>query len=203
MERLMPNEATPRSRSLIPLTALLVAAACGGSDAPKAAGEDAPAASGTAEAGPAAQAPDACTFFSRAELEEAVGWELREGEPEDAPAGASICDFETPPGMSVTRTFPNPALPKSVGFGSLMINTHASDPREFAQFRQTLGAEAEDVPGIGDGAYFYGLNLLYVRVGNLGFSVRIYTDALSEADRGRVREVMLKLGRMGAARVGR
>lgn len=198
----MPNEATPRLRSLMPLTVLLVSAACGGGDAPKAADENAPAASSGAEAGPAAKAPDACTFFSRAELEETVGWELREGKPEDAPAGSSICDFETPPGAYVTRTFPNPALPNSVGFASLTVNTHPSDPGNFTEFRQTLGAEAEDVPGIGDGAYVYGFNLLYVRVGNLGFSVRIYTDAQTDADRGRVREVVLKLGRMGAARLG-
>jgi hypothetical protein len=189
-------------RYLIALTALFLSIACGGGDAPKAADGNTPAATSSAEAGPAAKAPDACTFFSRAELEETVGWELREGDPEDAPAGSSICDFETPPGAYVTRTFPNPALPKSVGFGSLTVNSHPADPRNFAEFRQTLGAAAEDVSGIGDGAYFYGPDLLYVRVGNLGFSVRIYTDAQTDADRGRVREVMLKLGRMGAARLG-
>jgi len=192
---------TPRLLYLISFTALVVSVACGGSGTQSAAGEKPPAASSSAAADSTVKAPDACAFFSRAELEKTVGWELREGESEDAPPGFSICDFETPPLMHVTRTFPNPAL-QSVGFSSLTINTHPSDPQRFAQFRQTLGAGAEEVPGIGDGAYFNGPDLLYVRVGKLGFSVRIYTNAGTDADRGRVREVMFTLGKMGAARRG-
>jgi hypothetical protein len=46
-----------------------------------------------------------------------------------------------------------------------------------------------------------GGDMLYVRVGNLGFSLRIYTNAGNEADWARVREVMLKLGRLGASRL--
>jgi hypothetical protein len=37
--------------------------------------------------------------------------------------------------------------------------------------------------------------------GNRGFSLRIYTNAGNEADWARVREVMLKLGRLGSSRL--
>ena len=43
-----------------------------------------------------------------------------------------------------------------------------------------------DVPGVGDDAYLNGPDLLFVRVGNRGFSVRIYTDAGTDANRVRV-----------------
>jgi hypothetical protein len=43
--------------------------------------------------------------------------------------------------------------------------------------------------------------MLYVRVGSRGFSVRLYTDAQAEADRARVRDVMVTLGRMGASKL--
>lgn len=145
--------------------------------------------------------PDACAFFARAELEANVGWELRDGEKEDAPPGFSSCDFAMPPQMSITRTFPNPPLPQSVGFSSLMINTHPSDASRFASARQQLGAAVKEVSGVGDAAYFNGPNQLHVRVGNRGFSLRIYTRASTDADWATVREVMLTLGRLGASKL--
>ncbi len=194
------TNAEARVLFLVPLTALLIAA-CGGGDGAGSATPDAPAPGANTAAAAPTNVPDACTFFSRAELEESVGWELREGDKEDAPPGFSECDFETPTRMSVTRTFPNPPLPEAVGFSSVTVNTHPSDPVKFAEFRRNLGAGAEDVPGVGDGAYFYGRDMLYVRVGNRGFSIRIYSNAGNDADWARVRDVMLKLGRLGASRL--
>jgi hypothetical protein len=145
---------------------------------------------------------DACTFIPRAQLEAAVGWELREGKPRTAPAGASECDFATPPQMYVTRTFPNPPLPPAAGFSSIVVNTHPSDATRFAEFRRQLGARAEEVSGLGDAAYFHGPNLLYVRVGTHGFSVRVYVnEPRTDAGRAALRTVMLNLGRLGVARL--
>lgn len=205
----MRIEETLHLRFLIPLMALL-AAGCGGDRDPEAAVDtettsDEIAAvaeqNGPQAAEASVEVPDACSFFDRAQLEQTIGWELREGEPEDMPPGSYACDFETPPLMYVTRTYPDPALPQSVGFGSLTVNTHPSKAQNFDEFRQTLGPAAEDVPDIGDGAYFYGFDMLYVRVGNRGFSLRIYTDAQSDEDRARVREVLLTLAREGASRL--
>ena len=183
-----------------PLALLFVLAACA-SDAPgDGATADVPDAAAGEVAAVAADVPDACTFFTRAELEERLGWELREGEREEQPGGTQ-CDFEMPAGMYITRTFPNPPLPQSVGFSSINVNTHGSTAATFDEFRQQLGADAEEVPGIGDGAYFYGRDMLYVRVGNRGFSLRIYTNASSDADWAKVREVMLDLARLGASRL--
>lgn len=184
------------SSAMISVAAIFTAAGCSGG------GEDV-SNSVTADRGignaavAAVEVPDACTFFSRAELETTVGWELREGEPRDASAGSS-CEFESPPAMYAKRTFPNPALPGSVGFSSLTITTYPSQ----ATFAQGRGMpDAEGVPGLGDDAYFNGSNLLQVRVGSGAFSVRIYTDAESPADWAKVRAVMLTLGRTGASRL--
>ena len=193
-------EKAPRAWLVLPLGALLVCAGCGGRDADRGAAEDTPVPASPPPAEVAVKVPDACSFFGRAELESIVGWELREGDPEEVPAG-SACDFEAPPGSAVTRSFPDPALPRSVGFSSLTINTHPSNAKNFAEMRQTPGASVTDVPGVGDDAYFNGPDLLFVRVGNRGFSVRIYTDAGTDADRVRVREVMVKLGQLGASRL--
>lgn len=181
-------------RILFPCFGLLFTAACGGSGADGAAVEEARTAT-------QAETPDACTFFSRAELEEIVGWQLDEGESEETPAGSSKCDFDTSPGIDVTRTFSDPALPQTVGFRSLVVSTHISDAESADEFRQMLGPDVEDLAGIGDSAYFYRPDMLYVRVGNRGFSLRIYTDARSEADWARVREVMLTLARLGTSRL--
>jgi hypothetical protein len=145
--------------------------------------------------------PNACTFFSHAELESAVGWQLRAGKAKDAPPGTFECSFEKPQDMYITKTYPNPPIPKSADFTSLTVHTHPVDPKRFAEFRKNLGAAAEDVPGIGDGAYFYGPNLLYVRVGESGFSLRTYTSATSAADKARVREATLSLAKLGASKL--
>ena len=195
----METSAAPRVRFLFPLTVLLLAAQCGG-DA-----DEAPAIETStgqnAVPSAAVDVPQACGFIPRAELEEIVGWELREGEADDMPPGSYACDFATPPQMYVTRTFPNPPLPQSVEFSSVKITTYPADLENFALNREIVGPQGEEVGGVGDAAFYNGLDMLYVRVGNRGFSVRLYTNAQTEADRARVRDVMMTLGRNGASKL--
>lgn len=201
----MMREEARRTQVLISFSMLLISAGCSGSKAGKPAGGDTSASESSAPAATStATVPQACTLFTRSELEPFVGWKLDEGNPRDAQPGAFNCDFKTP--TYSRQELPNPPLPKSVGFGSLTINTHTADPKAFEDFRKTLGASAHDAPGIGDGAYFYGSDMLYVRVGNRGFSLRIYTDTdtdeLSDADKALVRDVMMKIAKAGASKLG-
>src|SRR5688500_8431349 len=124
-------------------------AACGDGDVDPAPGSDLATEEGPPPELANVDVPNACTFFTRAELEQAVGYELRDGEAEDAPPPASACDFETPPGIAVTRTYPNPPLPPSVGFSSLTINTYPSTQADFEEGQRLIGADAENLPGIG------------------------------------------------------
>lgn len=143
--------------------------------------------------------PNACTFFSQAELESTVGWELREGKPANSPQESS-CRFEILPGMYVKRKYPNPALPQSMRFTSLTVTTYPSKAGDFAEMRRLTGVETP--AGVGDDAFFLGgPDFLHVRVVNRGFSVRINTDAASEADRAKLHEVVLGLGKLGASRL--
>lgn len=148
----------------------------------------------------AAEFPDACTFLSRAELESMVGWELREGKPEEVPGGSS-CTFKTQLGKDVTRTFPNPALPRSIGMTSVTISTSPADPEAVAEIRRLDPGAFEDVPGLGDDAYYLGPDLLHVRVGQKAFSVRINSSARSEGDVAKVRAAILALARTGVERL--
>lgn len=197
----MLTEGMQRRWHAIPFAVLLFSTGCGGASDEQRADTTAPAAASSASAGPATPAPDACTFFTKAELESNVGWELRDGEREDATPGSSSCDFEMPPGMYRTRTFPNPPLPEPVGFSSIKVNTYPADPADFASARELLGPDYEEVSGVGNAAYFHGPDLLHVRVGNRGFSMRIYTNASAAADKAKVRDVMLTLGRLGASKL--
>jgi hypothetical protein len=147
----------------------------------------------------AADVPDACTFIPKAELEAAVGWELREGEPQSVPDGSS-CEFRKQLGSRATKSFPNPAIPNTVGFTSLTISISPVDPDAVAEVRRLAPAEFEDVPGLGDAAYFLGPDL-HVRVRNRGFGLRINPDAQSPDDQAKVRKVLLALGRTGTARL--
>jgi hypothetical protein len=74
--------------------------------------------------------------------------------------------------MYVTRTFPNRPLPQSVGFSSVRITTFPADPQIFAMNREIVGPQGEVVAGLGDAAFYNGIDMLYVRVGSRGFSVR-------------------------------
>jgi hypothetical protein len=150
----------------------------------------------------AASVPDACTFIPKAELERLVGRELRDGKQRTMPPGLFQCDFETPPQMYVTRRFDNPPLPEAPGFSSVTITTNPTSPNTFAESRRLMQADAEDVPGIGDGAYLNGPAMIYVRVGNRGFSIRLHVNTPSTAaGRTRLREVMLSLARAGVAKL--
>ena len=150
----------------------------------------------------AANVPDACTFIPKAELESLLGRELRDGKRRDMPPGFFQCDFSTPPEMYVTRRFNNPALPDAAGFSSVTITTNPTSPKTFAESRRLMQADAADVPGIGDAAYLSGPAMIYVRVGNRGFSIRLHVNAPStDAGRARLREVMLSLARAGVAKL--
>jgi hypothetical protein len=150
----------------------------------------------------AASVPDACSFIPKTELEALIGWELRDGVSQSMPPGQSQCDFETPPQLYVTRRFNNPPLPQAAGFSSVTITTNATTPEKFAEFRRILDKNAEDVKAVGDGAYFYGPAMIYVRVGQRGFSIRLHVNTPStDAGRARLREVMLSLARAGVAKL--
>lgn len=192
-----------RGRGYWVLSTVLLTAACGdgGEPAPLQSATDTAAGAENAPAQAVPMVPDACTFFDRDWLERAVGWELRDGDPDDMPPGMYACDFETPPLMYVTREYPDPPLPASVGFSSVTVSTHPSNPEQFEEFRKTLGQAASNAPGIGDAAYFYGFDMLYVRVGNRGFSLRIYTDAQTDEDRARVGNVLQEVAREGARKL--
>lgn len=193
-------------RAWVPISfaVLFMSAGCSGGKAEKpVVSETSATTSSTLTPASTAPVPDACTLFSRLELEPFVGWELGEGSPREAGPGSFNCDFKSP--RYTKHELPNPPLPKSVGFSSITINTHSADPKGFEDFRKDLGASAKDAPGIGDGAYFYGSDMLYVRVGNRGLSVRVYTDTetdeLSDADKALVHDAMMKIGKAGASKM--
>lgn len=178
--------------------AALALAGCGEQAA--APGPNAAEANAAGAATASAEIPDACTFFSRAELEAALGHELRDGEPQSTQDGSS-CRFRKQLGSKATRAFPNPALPASLGFTSLTIATSPHDPAAVAEIRGLDPDAFDAVPGLGEDSYFLGPNLLHVTVGRRGFSVRIEPEARSADDAAKVREVMLALGRTGAPRL--
>lgn len=145
---------------------------------------------------------EACAFIPRTELESLIGRELREGKRRDMPPGFSQCDFSTPPQMYVKRRFDNPPLPEAAGFSSVTITTNPTTAATFAESRRLVQADAEDVSGIGDAAYLYGPAMIYVRVGNRGFSVRLHVNApTTDAGKARLRAVMLSLARAGVAKL--
>lgn len=180
--------------------ALITLPGCGGQDggAPSDSESAAPAAANSAVA--AAEVPDACTFFAKAELETAVGAELKDGEPQSVPdASESSCEFERQLGRYATKTFPDPAIPASVGLTSVTVSASPTQPATFTEGRELTGGEG--VSGVGDDAFFIGPNLLHVRKGNRSFSVRIEPQAQSPSDQAKVRDVMLALARTGASRL--
>ena len=191
---------TIRSFLGVSLGLLLLLSASGGSAAENPARKNPSAASERLPAGSAV--PDACAFIPKAELESLIGRELRDGKRRDMSPGLFQCDFETPPQMYVKRRFANPPLPEAAGFSSVTITTNPSSPATFAESRRVMQASAEDVSGIGDGAFFNGPAMIYVRVGIRGFSIRLHVNPpATEAGQKRLREVMLSLARAGAAKL--
>lgn len=189
-------------RWIIVSLAALLAVGCGDGGGDGRAGNVAqvPAGANAGEAGAPVDVPDSCGLLPQGEIESAVGRELREGKRDEAPGGSS-CTYKVQLGKDVTRTFPNPALPPSIGLTSVVVSTSAADPEAVAQVRALAGSEFEDVSGLGDDAYFLGPNLLHVRVGQRSLSVRINSSASSDADVAKVREVILTLGRAGASKL--
>ena len=194
-----------RTRFIVPFAALLIVAACSEGKTDKS--EEPQSSQASSESTPSADmsnvtVPDACTFISRAELEQAVGWQLGEGKPATQPPGSYECRFKMPPKLYIERTFPNPPLPESAGFYAITVYTNPIDEKSFAELRQEVGAEGEDVPGVGDAAYFNGPTILYVRKGNKGFSFRLYFEPTTDADRVKAKEVLISLAKLGVSRLG-
>ena len=122
--------------------------------------------------------PEACSLFTREEIAEAVGRTIQEElEPEALPDGASSCTYRTPASR-------------------IVIVTNPSNPDDFAEFIELFVPDAEEIPDIGDAAYFNGPDLLYVRVGDRAFSVRINED-LGDG----LRPAMLALAEAGAEKL--
>ena len=183
----------------------LLGAACGGGDDTAASGSDRTTATeadggsetddDTNEAG--GDVPDACSLFDVEEISAAIGREVGPGEPENTPDDASSCRFETLVGLSTSTTYDDPAIAESF-LGSVTVSTARSSAEEFDELEEMLGDEAEAETGIGDDAYFWGENILYVRVGGRGLTVRIEAD---EADGAAVRAAVVQLGELGASRL--
>jgi hypothetical protein len=151
---------------------------------------------------PAAAVPDACSFFPKSELEQLIGWELREGQRKDVSPGMSQCDFTMPPMAYQKRRFENPPLPGAAGFSSVVITTFPTTPQRFMESHRTMGGANSNVPGIGDAAFMSGPAMIFVRVGNRGLSLRLHVNEPSTpAGVGRLREVMHSLGRAGASKL--
>ena len=151
---------------------------------------------------PAAAVPDACSFFPKSELEQLIGWELREGKRKDVAPGMSQCDFTMPPMAYQKRRIQNPPLPEAAGFSSVVITTFPTTQQSFMESRRTMGGANSNVPGIGDDAFMSGPAMIFVRVGNRGLSLRLHVNEPSTpAGVGRLKEVMHSLGRAGASKL--
>lgn len=184
----------------VALAASVLFAACGGDDGTEIAGDSSelPEAAADEAADDAPQdLPDACTFLSLEEISTAIGRQVDEGELQTEVEGMTTCRFATATGMETTETYDDPAIPET-SVGSVTVAVNTSNPEEFDLFEESLGAEAEAVSGIGDDAYFWGSNLLYVRVGDSGFSIRIEADG---ADEQKVSAAILDLAGSGAAKL--
>lgn len=121
---------------------------------------------------------DPCTFFSKAELESAFGW----------PYG--------PPKRSSTMTGPS-CMFYSVNTGTISVRFGAPGNRaQFDSLPAALGTSAERVSGIGESAFFYSGSLFVFNKG------RQFIVGVSGEMTPQVRAALLKLGRLGAPRLG-
>lgn len=103
-----------------------------------------------------ARAAEACTLLSTEEVSQILGQRVRKPLPDTAQAGTS-CRF--------------PAVTETVN-----ISLWPTNASEFQEFRKTLaenGARLEDAASIGDSAYFWEDNRIYVRVGDQGLTVTL------------------------------
>lgn len=179
----------------------LLGAACGGGDSGEPAASDPEAASPTEAADGADETggdvPDACGLLDVEEISATIGREVGPGEPQSSADVGSSCRFETLTGMSTTTTYDDPVIPETV-LASVTISTAPSDAKEFDELEAMVGDEGEAVRGVGDDAYFWGQNIMYVRVADRGLTVRIEADG---ADDARVRDAVRELAELGASKL--
>ena len=121
---------------------------------------------------------DPCTFFSKAELESAFGWPYGPRKRSSTMTGAS-CMFY------------------SVNTGTISVRFGAPGNRaQFDSLPAALGTSAERVSGIGESAFFYSGSLFVFNKG------RQFIVGVSGEMTPQVRAALLKLGRLGAPRLG-
>jgi len=122
---------------------------------------------------------DPCTFFSKAELESAFGW----------PYG--------PPKRGTTTITGPHCMFYSQNTGTISVRFGAPGNRaQFDSLPAALGTSAERVNGIGESAFFYARSLFVFNKG------RQFIVGVSGEMTPRVRAALLKLGRLGAPRLG-
>lgn len=122
---------------------------------------------------------DPCTFFSKAELESAFGW----------PYG--------PPKRGTTTITGPHCMFYSQNTGTISVRFGAPGNRaQFDSLPAALGTSAERVNGIGESAFFYAGSLFVFNKG------RQFIVGVSGEMTPRVRAALLKLGRLGAPRLG-
>jgi hypothetical protein len=137
------------------------------------------AAIGQSGPGAASQDKTACSLITRQEIEGITGRRISDVEPETVPTGTE-CRFR----LSANEWV-------NVALGPI-------DAKTFATVRKLLGAQAENLAGVGDEAYFWGNVRVYVRVGTqslvIGFARNDDGDAKTKAQ-------LLALAKLGAPRL--
>ena len=142
------------------------------------AASDAPSAA-NAQAGSAQARPskiDPCTFFTKAELETAVGYPLGPAKPG---RGEPTCRFPNPTRGTVT-----------VRAGDVVT------PAQFDSLKLYTGPDIEPVSGIGDKAFLWGARI-YVLSGNRQLMVNLDKHDLTPE----VRKILTSLGKLGVPRL--
>lgn len=119
---------------------------------------------------------DPCTFFTKAELESAVGYPLG---PAKAVRGEPTCRFPNPTRGTVTVRAGDLVTP--AGFDSLKLYT---------------GSDIEPVSGIGDKAFLYGARI-YALSGNRQLMVNLDQHELTPD----VRTTLTSLAKLGVPRL--
>ena len=142
------------------------------SDAPSAASSGAQ--SGSAQARPSKIDP--CTFFTKAELESAVGYPLGPAKPG---RGEPTCRFPNPTRGTVT-----------VRAGDVITSA------QFDSLKLFTGPDIEAVSGIGDKAFLWG-SRIYVLSGNRQLMVNLDKHDLTPE----VRKILTSLGKLGVPRL--
>jgi hypothetical protein len=177
-------------RKLCGVAAGVAVVACGGRSEPtpeqaadvqsfvRAASETPSAASGVQPGSPPANTSnvDPCTFFTKAELESAVGYPLGPAKPV---RGEPTCRFPNPTRGTVTVRAGDLVTP--AGFDSLKLYT---------------GPDVEDVSGIGDRAMLWGARI-YALTGNRQLMVNLDKHELTPE----VRTALTSLAKLGVTRL--